>query len=193
MPDGRAARDLPAHLTVRRVRAGDWQRVRELRLEALRDPMAHVAFLETVERAEAIADEEWRGRAAGHAEGEASAQFLAEAGDGADHQLIGSLTVIMRKAGVPDYFDRIPDVDLPTVVGVYVAPRGRGLGVIDALLATASDWARQSGHTELTLDVHESNAAAIRAYERAGFVILSGFEGESGRELGMVKRLAPRG
>jgi len=60
---------------VRRVTPGDWRRIRALRLEALRDPMAQVAFLETVERAEARPDEEWRGRTAAHAEGGASAQF----------------------------------------------------------------------------------------------------------------------
>lgn len=191
MPDRPSAPDLPAHVSVRRVRPDDWRGTRDLRLEALRDPMAHVAFLETVEQAEARPDEEWRSRAAAHAEGGASAQFLAATPDGAGETLIGSLAVIMRKAGVPDYFDRVPEVDLPTVVGVYVSPGGRGLGVIDALLTAASDWAVHSGYRALTLDVHESNVPAIRAYQRAGFVIQSDYEGESGRELGMVKQLAP--
>ncbi len=174
-----------SEVSVRRVTPGDWQRIRELRLEALRDPMAHVAFLETVEQAQARPDEEWRTRTAAHADGGGSAQFVAEAED----SLIGSVTVIVRPAGAPDYFDRVSDVDLPTVVGVYVSPGGRGAGVIDALLAAAADWATRSGYRELTLDVHESNASAIRAYERAGFEVRSEFAGESGRELGMVMQL----
>jgi len=173
---------------VRRVTPGDWRRIRALRLEALRDPMAQVAFLETVERAEARPDEEWRGRTAAHSEGGASAQFVAEAGD----SLIGAVTVIVRAAGEPDYFERIPAVDLPTVVGVYVSPAGRGAGVIDALLAAAAEWAAASGYHELTLDVHESNAPAIHAYQRAGFEVRSEFVSESGRELGMVKSLSAR-
>ncbi|HEU0205066.1 MAG TPA: GNAT family N-acetyltransferase [Pseudolysinimonas sp.] len=188
MAEGRAARELPAHISVRRVRAEDWQLIRDLRLEALHDPMARVAFLETVEQAEARPGEEWRSRAAAHSEGNASAQFLAESGT----ELIGSVAVIVRSMGVPDYFDRVPDVDLPTVVGVYVSPRGRGLGVIDALLAAAAHWAEQRGDRELTLDVHESNSAAIRAYQRAGFEVRSEFVSESGRELGMVKPLPAR-
>jgi GNAT superfamily N-acetyltransferase len=185
MSDGRPVRDLPADVVVRRVRADDWQRVRDLRLQALRDPMAGVAFLETVEQAMARPDDEWRSRAAVHAEGRSSVQFLAERGD----EPIGSVTVFVRRAGAPDYFERVPDVDMPTVVGVYVAPSGRGIGVIDALLGAAADWARARGDRELTLDVHEKNAPAIRAYERAGFERRTWFDGPAGRELGMVKEL----
>ncbi|HEY4225306.1 MAG TPA: GNAT family N-acetyltransferase [Pseudolysinimonas sp.] len=180
------ARPLAADVTVRRVRADDWQRIRALRLQALHDPMAPVAFLESIEQAQARPDEEWQARASTMAEGTGGAQFLAESG----HELIGSLAVIVRPAGVPDYFERVPDVDLPTVVGVYVAPSGRGAGVIDALLATAAGWARSRGDRELTLDVHETNLPAIGSYRRAGFEVRSEFAGESGRELGMVKDLA---
>src|SRR6185369_16341011 len=76
----RTARCCMPDAPVRRVTPGDWRRIRALRFEALRDPMAQVAFLETVERAEARPDEEWRGRTAAHAEGGESAQFVAEAG-----------------------------------------------------------------------------------------------------------------
>lgn len=189
MSDGRAARPLPEGVVVRRVRAEDWRRIREFRLEALRDPMASVAFLETVEEAAAHPDDYWRDRVAERAEGDDSAQFLAER----DGELLGSVAVFVRQAGTPDYFERIPEIDLPTVVGVYVAPAGRGHGVIDALLAAASDWARTRGHRQITLDVHEINVSAIRAYERAGFGVGSDFEGEHGRELGMVKALSPQG
>src|SRR5664279_3972314 len=124
-------RRLPEDVTVRSVRADEWSRVRELRLEALREPMAKVAFLETVEQAAGRPAEEWQTRTAAHAEGSGSAQFVAER----HGELIGSLTVIVRAAGEPDYFDRVADVDLPTVVGVFVSSSARGLGVIDALLA----------------------------------------------------------
>lgn len=183
------SRPLAADVMVRRVRADDWQRIRALRLQALKDPMAPVAFLESVEQAAARPDEEWRTRAASMAEGTGGAQFLADRGE----ELIGSLAVIVRPAGFPDYFDRVPDMDLPTVVGVYVAPSGRGAGVIDALLAAAVGWARSRGDRELTLDVHETNLPAIGSYRRAGFEVMSEFAGESGRELGMVKDLAAEG
>lgn len=189
MSERRTDRPLPAGVIVRRARADDWRRIRDFRLEALRDPMASVAFLETVDEATAHPDDYWRDRVAARAKGNDSVQFLAERDGG----LIGSLAVFLRRAGAPDYFERIPETDMPTVVGVYVAPTGRGLGVIDALLAAASEWARARGDLLLTLDVHESNVPAIRAYERAGFVVRSAFDRESGRELGMVKPLGPDG
>ncbi|MEO6114828.1 MAG: GNAT family N-acetyltransferase [Pseudolysinimonas sp.] len=177
--------ELAADILVRRVRHDEWRQVRALRLDALRDPIASVAFLETVEQALARPDEEWRSRTVSHAEGKRSVQFVAERGG----TWIGSLTVFVRAAGVPDYFDRILDIDLPTVVGVFVAPSGRGLGVIDALLASAAGWAHDRGDRLLTLDVHESNLPAIRAYERAGFEPRGEFVTPDGREVGMVKDL----
>jgi GNAT superfamily N-acetyltransferase len=180
-------REVPAGVTVRRVRADDWERIRNLRLEALRDPMASVAFLETVEAAAARPDEEWQARATANAAGDASAQFVAERGG----ELVGSLAVIVRAAGVPDYFRRVPDADQPTVVGVYVSPSVRGRGVIDALLAGATEWASGCGHRILTLDVHETNLGAIGAYERSGFEVCGSFVGDNGRELGMIKEIGP--
>ena len=180
-------RELPDNIAVRRVRAHDWQRIRALRLEALADPMAHVAILETVEQAAARPDDEWRTVTARRAEDDASAQFVAERGD----ELVGMLAVFVREAGMPDYFGRISDVGLPTVVGVYVSPSARGLGVIDTLLGSATVWAQSRGDRVLTLDVHESNLPAIRAYERAGFDVRSEFVGDYGRELGMLKELDP--
>ena len=44
-------------VTVRRVRADEWPQVRALRLDALRDPDAHLAFLETYETGAAVPDE----------------------------------------------------------------------------------------------------------------------------------------
>lgn len=54
---------------IRAVRGDEWEKVKELRLVALRDPAANVAFLETEEGALAQGDEFWQQRAAGAAEG----------------------------------------------------------------------------------------------------------------------------
>ena len=58
----------------------------------------------------------------------------------------------------------------PLLVGVYVAPdgRGRASGVADVLLDAIEDWATGRGST-LSLHVHEDNARAIAFYERRGF------------------------
>nr|WP_221374033.1 GNAT family N-acetyltransferase [Actinoplanes polyasparticus] len=54
--------------TIRAVRAEDWTLAKEIRLAALRDPAALIAFLETYDQAAAMPDEFWQGRAAGAAE-----------------------------------------------------------------------------------------------------------------------------
>lgn len=172
-------------MSVHRVRPDDWRRVRELRLEALRDPVASIAFLETVDDALARPDAQWQERAARLATADDAVQFLAEL----DGRLVGALTVFVRAAGEADYFRRVPERDLPTVVGVFVADGARGSGAIDALVAAAADWARSAGHAELTLDVHERNTRAIAAYRRNGFLVTSGFAGHDGVELGMTRGL----
>lgn len=55
--------------------------------------------------------------------------------------------------------------------GVYVAPEFRGQGIADQLLdATIGHARRIAGVLQLHLQVVSSNRAAIRSYERAGFV-----------------------
>ena len=174
-------RELDPGIVVRRVRAEEGMPLRALRLEALQDPAAPIAFLETTEQALARPDSEWIERAERNATADDQAGFVAEDVDG----IGASLIVIVRKAGEPDYFERVPEHDEATVVGVYVSPRLRGRGVIDALLGEAVRWARAAGHRVLTLDVHERNAPAIASYTRAGFVESGSFEGEDGREIAM--------
>jgi ribosomal-protein-alanine N-acetyltransferase len=50
-----------------------------------------------------------------------------------------------------------------------VAPRERGHGVGRAVVQQLILKARASGHTLLTLNVHQDNTAAIRAYRGVGF------------------------
>lgn len=53
---------------IRPVRAEEWALAKELRLAALQDPVAPVAFLETYEQAVAQPDEFWQDRTARGAE-----------------------------------------------------------------------------------------------------------------------------
>ena len=178
-------RPLDPTITVRRVRVDEGPSMRALRLEALADPVASIAFLETTEQALARPDSEWQERAERNATASDQAGFVAVL----DDELVGSVIVITRRAGEPDYFQRVPAVDTATLVGVYVSPRARGRGVIDALIRVATDWARDAGYPELTLDVHERNVVAIGSYRRAGFEVVGEFVGDDGREIGMAVAL----
>jgi ribosomal protein S18 acetylase RimI-like enzyme len=56
-----------------------------------------------------------------------------------------------------------------SVIAVTRAAEGRGVG--RALMAYAERWARERGHSRLTLSVFESNRRAQKLYERAGFEV----------------------
>ncbi|KQR17882.1 hypothetical protein ASF78_08980 [Cellulomonas sp. Leaf334] len=173
---------------IRRVRADDWRSARALRLDALRDEAAGLAFLETYEHAAAEPDVFYQGRTARAADGDEAAQFVAV--DGSDW--VGSVTVIAQRAGTLDYHGRPIEQSRATVVGVFVRGEQRGSGLIDRLLETCAQWAGDLGFELLTLGVHRDNVRAQGAYRRAGFAP-SGvtFESTIGTEIEMVRHLRP--
>jgi GNAT superfamily N-acetyltransferase len=52
---------------------------------------------------------------------------------------------------------------------MYVTPEQRGRGVNQQILEALKKWAVARDVTELRLEVYDANAAAIKAYEKAGF------------------------
>ena len=132
----------------------DWERVRDLRLEMLRD--TPLAFMETLEAAEAHTEEEWRMRAKRGSTPD-SVQLVAVDPSGT---WVGTMS---------GFVDRV-QAGGPLLVGVYVAPPARGpeIGVTDALLDAIEEWARGQAQT-LTLHVHEDNGRAIAYYRRRGY------------------------
>jgi len=59
--------------------------------------------------------------------------------------------------------------DFAEVKRMYVRPSARGQGVAQAVLARLETEAREAGCDVLRLETGESQQAAIRLYERAGF------------------------
>src|SRR4051812_49356985 len=152
--------------TIRRIRADEWPVARALRLDALRDPDAPLAFLETYEDAVRLPDEHWQARTAGSAQGGHAAQLVAID----DGLWVGTMTVLVHLAGTQDHHGRPVDRSRAVLVSVYVRPSHRGTGVVAALLEASVDWCRAQGLPDLTLDVHRDNARAQGAYRRAGFL-----------------------
>jgi RimJ/RimL family protein N-acetyltransferase len=169
--------------TIRGVRAEDWPLVKELRLVALQDPVAAIAFLETHEQAAAQPDEFWQGRTGTAAEGTTVRQFIAEDGAG---RWLGTVTVLVEVPGVPDYFGYTPDIAQTQVVGVFVRPEARGTGVTPALFDAAVAWSWELAEPpvqRVRLYVHEDNARAQAFYEKAGFKRTGNtVDAEAGRE-----------
>lgn len=152
--------------SARRIRADEWERVRELRLAALRDDAAPLAFLETYESAAGRSDGFWRTRAVTAAGSDAVAQFVVDDAE----EWAGSATVLVHPPGSRDHVGRIRLAPQALVVAVYVRPSARGSGAIEALLDAAADFAAGLGLDEISLDVHEDNGRAQSAYRRCGFV-----------------------
>jgi len=179
-------------VTVRRIRAKEWERVRDLRLDAVRDPAAPVAFLHTYEEEAAHGDAFWQDRAAGSSQGESAAQFVAES----DGEWIGTATVLRRVPGQTDHHGRAVSSSRGDVVGVFVREEHRGSGIVEALFEAAATWARDLGDARLTLDVHADNDRAQGAYRRLGFAETGlRFTGSIGPEIEMARSLesaAPR-
>ena len=165
-------------ITLHRTGRDDWQRLRTLRLEALRD--TPIAFLQTAENAERMSEDEWRAYAG---RGQEGARTIIVAVDDTTGDFVGMMGGAIDHAG-----------GAPFLVAVFVSPshRGRELGVTDQLLEAIEDWARGFGNV-IQLDVHEDNTRARRYYASHGFV-------ETGQtmpypldrtrvELNMIKRL----
>ena len=153
---------------IRSIRADEWAAVKELRLAALRDPVAHLAFLDTYEDASARPDAFWQERAAGAAEGRTERQQLVAVG--ADGEWGGSVTVLVEAAGERDPFGGVVERDQGHLVGVFVRPEHRGSGVTGALFDAALAWSWRIGLERVRLFVHEKNTRAEAFYRKAGFV-----------------------
>jgi RimJ/RimL family protein N-acetyltransferase len=140
---------------IRPVRSDEWEKVRDLRLEALND--TPIAFSQRYEDAVRFSDDEWRARTARSVQGERTTRWVAETPDG---RWVGTMTG--ARDGARDGW----------VIAVYVAPdfRGRAAGVADSLLDAVVDWGRNEARVErLVLEVREDNEAARRFYTRRGF------------------------
>ncbi|MET7757250.1 GNAT family N-acetyltransferase [Streptomyces sp. NPDC005389] len=157
--------------SIRVIRADEWERARELRLAALRDPVAHLAFLETYEASVQRPDSFWQERAEGASEagGGNVRQFVAEAPDGT---WVGTITLLVERPSDEVRFGEPAKVDQTHIVGVYVRPEVRGKGVIDALFRAGVEWSWSLAEPveRVRLYVHEDNARAAAFYRRFGFV-----------------------
>jgi GNAT superfamily N-acetyltransferase len=136
---------------VREVTAGDWEALRDIRLEALRD--APEAFGSTFAREVVFEEADWQRRIA---RGGNFLGYLPEASAIEPAGLIGGYQ---------------EDPQLVELVSMYVRPRARGRGVGEALIATVIDWAAARNAASVHLWVTETNKPARLLYERCGFAL----------------------
>ncbi|MFF2187406.1 GNAT family N-acetyltransferase [Streptomyces sp. NPDC058155] len=168
----RAERAVPlvkAERAVRTVRTDEWARAREFRLDALRDPVAPIAFLETYEDAVQRPDSFWRERTERSARSASVRQFVAELTDG---EWAGSVVALVERAGTTDALGGLSAYEQAHLVAVYVRPEHRGAGVLKELFDAAIAWAwslEEPRAERVRLYVDERNGRARAAYRRLGF------------------------
>ncbi|MFG2872722.1 GNAT family N-acetyltransferase [Streptomyces sp. NPDC048338] len=157
--------------SIRTIRADEWEKTREIRLAALRDPVAHIAFLDTHEAASERPDSFWQERAEGASEsGTGVRQFVAEAPDGS---WAGTISVLVERPSDEVRFGEAATVDQTHIVGVYVRPEARGTGLTEELFRAGVEWSwslPEPRVERVRLYVHEDNARAAAFYRRFGFV-----------------------
>jgi GNAT superfamily N-acetyltransferase len=136
-------------MTARRARPEEWERVKELRLRALREEPTF--FRARYEDEVAEPDEEWQAwveKDPVFVAGECEAICAAYLRDDGDAQLIA----------------------------MYVPPETRGRGYGRALVDAVETWARDEGHARVRLNVLETNEAARTLYESCGYVMTGRLE-----------------
>ncbi|WP_406343353.1 GNAT family N-acetyltransferase [Streptomyces sp. NBC_00648] len=154
---------------IRPVRADEWREAKELRMAGLADPAAPVAFLETTEQAKGHPDSFWQERTAGVSSGTGGRQFVAEGPDGT---WAGSVVVLAEQAGNVDFFGLDIEAAQGHVVGVFVRPEFRGIGLTERLFESALEWAwslEEPRFERVRLYVHSQNARAEGFYRKFGF------------------------
>lgn len=156
--------------SIRPVHDHEWREVRELRLRALQDEAAPIAFIDTFDAASVRPEEFWQQRAASSSVEAGSTadarQFIAITEEG---RWVGSLTVLVERPGEKDFEGKVIQRAAAAIVGVYLEAPFRGRGLIQAMFDQALDWARERGLEYARLYVHAENQRAQGAYERAGF------------------------
>ena len=141
-------------ISVRRFSPADWPLYKSLRLRSLEE--SPDAFGSTLELECGRADAAW-------------AERLHNAAlSGRDCALFAQIEGV--PSGLVWAKADASDTGCVNLFQLWVTPEARGRGVGDALLHAAIDWARQYGAGLVKLGATCGDTAAIRLYQRAGFV-----------------------
>jgi len=139
---------------IRPATLADTARVRALRLEMLAD--APLAFIERLDEAAGRPHTQFRERLAERVSDPDAVHLIADA----DSRIVAQAGALALPG--------VPGVSL--IYAVFISAPWRGTGLLDRLLDQVGAWSRAAGRPTLELEVVTSNARAIRAYGRVGFV-----------------------
>ena len=135
---------------VARIRADQWQILRDVRLRALED--APYAFGTTLAEGKKRTDRDWQDMARDHATLSDRAYFMAYVGD--------------NPCGMAGCYRRASDTVVLTAM--WVAPEFRGQNIGEQIVCAVIEWAREGGASTLEAWVSENNSARF-FYQKTGF------------------------
>jgi ribosomal protein S18 acetylase RimI-like enzyme len=139
-------------VTVRETMMEEWQVLKDIRLEALRDaPDAFGSTDETYQEQKALDEAHWRRITA------QGGMFLAYAPE----------VSATEPAGLVRGYQEKPDT--VQLMSLWVRPKARGNGVGEALVAAVIEWAIARNAATVHLWVFDTNGYARLLYERCGF------------------------
>jgi GNAT superfamily N-acetyltransferase len=138
---------------LRRLRASEAARLRELRLRALAD--APSAFAASLDAQGGLPLDSWTGWARAAAQGADTVIILAVDDDRWVGMIVGRL---LADAGATAWLEAL-----------WVDPRARRRRLGQRLIEAVAEWARERGAVRLDLSVTEGNRPARALYAHAGF------------------------
>lgn len=146
-------------IEIRRIRAAEWESLRDLRLRALAD--APEAFLTTLGQAQRWSEEEWQEAARRGTSGDRWCTFVADD----DGRLVG-----MATGHFPDELHQVlDDPTLVSLIQMWVEPAARRAGLGTRLVQAVLGWAAERGSAITRLGVNVADPGAIAFYGSAGF------------------------
>jgi GNAT superfamily N-acetyltransferase len=142
-------------MEIRPTTEDDWMHLKTVRLAALLE--SPTAFGVTYRAAAAYTQAQWRERASGAA----GPDFWLALRDGRPVGMIGGGTNAAQRY---------------KLIGMWVEPTARGLGVAARLVEAVKARALEKGHARVYLDVVPDNARAANFYLRQGFAFIDEWE-----------------
>lgn len=143
-------------ITIRRIRRGEAELFREMRLASLKD--SPFAFTTTYASAAARSPDSWREQADGTAEGPDRCTFFAFSDD--------------TPVGIAAMYRHTGSKDEGEVLQVWVAPDFRGTVVARDLLDGIFRWSAESGFRRVLATITQGNDRAMRFYRKCGFEVV---------------------
>ena len=140
-------------ITVRRIRIGEGELFRQMRLTSLRESPS--AFGSTYESALQRSPESWSEQADSTAHGSDRSTFIAFSGD--------------SPIGIAALYRNGEGTDVGELLQVWVSPEYRSQGAAIDLMDAVFQWAGENDLRTVVATVAKGNARALRFYRKYGF------------------------